>query len=84
MPIATREAEIIWDGPLASGSGTLSSASGALASLPVTWAARTEQLDGKTSGQRALWTVAPALARPRGTHDSCEIKGRAGNGGRCW
>jgi acyl dehydratase len=32
MPIALREAETIWEGPLASGTGTLSSASGALGS----------------------------------------------------
>jgi len=54
MPIATRKAEIIWDGPLARGSGALSSASGALASLPVTWAARTEQPDGKTSPEELI------------------------------
>jgi lipoyl-dependent peroxiredoxin len=54
MPIAMRKAEIIWDGPLARGSGALSSASGALASLPVTWAARTEQPDGKTSPEELI------------------------------
>jgi lipoyl-dependent peroxiredoxin len=36
MPIATRDAKIVWDGPLASGSGTLSSGSGALGQLPLT------------------------------------------------
>lgn len=54
MPIATRNAEIVWDGPLAHGSGTLSSASGALAALPVTWAARTEHPDGKTSPEELI------------------------------
>lgn len=54
MPIATRKAEILWDGPLASGSGALSSASGALASLPVTWAARTVQPNGKTSPEELI------------------------------
>lgn len=54
MPIATRKAEILWDGPLARGSGALSSASGALAALPVTWAARTEQPDGKTSPEELI------------------------------
>ena len=34
MPIATREAEVVWEGPLASGTGAVSSGSGA---LPVTW-----------------------------------------------
>lgn len=54
MPIATRKAEIIWDGSLASGSGTLSSASGGLGALPVSWAARTEQPDGKTSPEELI------------------------------
>jgi osmotically inducible protein OsmC len=54
MPIATREAEIIWEGPLASGTGTLSSGSGALGALPVTWASRTERADGKTSPEELI------------------------------
>ena len=49
MPIATRSATTNWNGPLASGSGTLSGSSGALDGLPVTWAARTEAPGGKTS-----------------------------------
>lgn len=36
MPIARREAEILWDGPLASGTGALSSGSGAIDQLAVT------------------------------------------------
>jgi len=54
MPIALREAETIWEGPLASGTGTLSSASGALEQLPVTWASRTERPDGKTSPEELI------------------------------
>ena len=54
MPIATREAEIVWEGPLASGAGTLSSGSGALGKLPVTWASRTERPDGKTSPEELI------------------------------
>ena len=54
MPIATREAEIVWEGALASGAGTLSSGSGALGELPVTWAARTERPDGKTSPEELI------------------------------
>ncbi|MGH2857190.1 MAG: OsmC family peroxiredoxin [Solirubrobacteraceae bacterium] len=53
MPIATRAAEIVWEGSLAAGAGTLSSGSGALA-LPVTWASRTEQPDGKTSPEELI------------------------------
>jgi osmotically inducible protein OsmC len=54
MPIATREAEIDWEGPLASGSGAVSSGSGALGALPVTWASRTERPDGKTSPEELI------------------------------
>jgi lipoyl-dependent peroxiredoxin len=53
MSIAQRTAEVVWDGTLAGGNGALSSASGAL-ELPVTWAARTEQPDGKTSPEELI------------------------------
>ena len=53
MTIALRHAEVVWDGMLAGGAGTLSSQSGALA-LPVTWASRTEQPDGKTSPEELI------------------------------
>ena len=54
MPIARREAEIVWEGPLARGTGTLTSGSGALDELAVTWASRTEQPDGKTSPEELI------------------------------
>jgi osmotically inducible protein OsmC len=54
MAIATREAEIEWEGALASGAGTLSGGSGALGELPVTWASRTERPDGKTSPEELI------------------------------
>lgn len=54
MAIATREAEIVWEGALASGAGTLSGGSGALGQLPVTWASRTERPDGKTSPEELI------------------------------
>jgi osmotically inducible protein OsmC len=53
MAIALRSAEVVWDGTLASGTGEISSGSGAL-ELPVTWAARTEQADGKTSPEELV------------------------------
>jgi osmotically inducible protein OsmC len=53
MSIAQRTAEVVWDGTLAGGTGALSSGSGAL-KLPVTWAARTEQPDGKTSPEELI------------------------------
>ena len=49
MAIAERTAETTWEGPLASDSGTIRPASGALGELAVTWASRTEQPGGKTS-----------------------------------
>jgi osmotically inducible protein OsmC len=49
MAIAERTAETTWEGSLASGSGTIRAASGALGELAVTWASRTEQPGGKTS-----------------------------------
>ena len=49
MAIAVRRAQTTWEGPLASGTGTIRLGSGATGELPVTWAARTERADGKTS-----------------------------------
>ncbi|HUH72323.1 MAG TPA: OsmC family peroxiredoxin [Mycobacterium sp.] len=50
MSIAERATQTTWQGPLASGEGTLSQgSSGALDGLPLTWASRTEQAGGKTS-----------------------------------
>jgi osmotically inducible protein OsmC len=54
MPIARREAEIIWEGPLARATGTLTSGSGALDELAVTWGSRTERPDGKTSPEELI------------------------------
>ena len=50
MSIADRTVQTSWEGPLASGEGTLSEgSSAALDGLQVTWASRTEQPGGKTS-----------------------------------
>jgi lipoyl-dependent peroxiredoxin len=50
-----RRATVIWKGNLQSGNGVLDvSTSGALASLPVTWASRTEAADGRTSPEELL------------------------------
>jgi lipoyl-dependent peroxiredoxin len=54
MPLALREAEVVWEGPLARGAGTLTSGSGVLDQLAVTWASRTERPDGKTSPEELL------------------------------
>ena len=50
-----RSAEVTWSGNLVSGSGTVDYvSSGALSRLPVSWAARTEAHDGKTSPEEFL------------------------------
>jgi osmotically inducible protein OsmC len=50
MSIADRTMQTTWEGPLASGEGTLSEgSSAALDGLQVSWASRTEQPGGKTS-----------------------------------
>ncbi len=54
MP-AIRRAEATWSGDLGSGSGAVSAvSSGVFTSLPVTWAARTETSDGKTSPEELV------------------------------
>jgi lipoyl-dependent peroxiredoxin len=49
MPIATRRAETEWNGSLAAGQGVIRAQSGTLDGLEVSWPARTERPDGKTS-----------------------------------
>jgi lipoyl-dependent peroxiredoxin len=53
MTIAQRQAQVLWEGTLAGGAGVASSGTGAF-ELPVTWAARTEQPDGKTSPEELI------------------------------
>jgi osmotically inducible protein OsmC len=54
MPVARREAEVLWEGSLARGTGTLESGSSAFDELAVTWASRTERPDGKTSPEELI------------------------------
>jgi lipoyl-dependent peroxiredoxin len=55
MAKAERRAEVEWQGNLIQGSGrVVSVGSGALGNLPLTWAARTESSDGKTSPEELL------------------------------
>ena len=52
---AERRAEVEWEGDLIHGHGSVVSVgSGALGELPITWAARTERSDGKTSPEELL------------------------------
>jgi lipoyl-dependent peroxiredoxin len=52
---AVRRADVIWEGSLARGSGKVSAAtSQAFQDLAVSWAARTEAADGRTSPEELL------------------------------
>ena len=52
---ATRQARAKWNGDLATGSGEVSAvSSGKFSSLPVSWGARTEAPQGKTSPEELL------------------------------
>ena len=52
---AERRADVVWEGDLLHGSGTIVSVgSGALGAMPVTWASRTERSDGKTSPEELM------------------------------
>jgi osmotically inducible protein OsmC len=51
----TRSASVTWSGPLATGSGTITEVtSGAFGGLGVSWPARTEAPNGKTSPEELL------------------------------
>jgi lipoyl-dependent peroxiredoxin len=52
---AERRADVVWEGSLIEGSGTITkTGSGALPELPVTWASRTESPDGRTSPEELI------------------------------
>ena len=52
---AVRRAEVTWSGEIATGSGVVSArSSGAFSDLPVSWAARTEAPEGKTSPEELV------------------------------
>jgi lipoyl-dependent peroxiredoxin len=52
---AERRADVVWQGSLMDGSGTITSTgSGALPELPVTWASRAESPDGRTSPEELI------------------------------
>jgi osmotically inducible protein OsmC len=52
---AIRRADATWQGDLFKGSGTVSAAtSRAFTALPVTWASRTEEADGRTSPEELV------------------------------
>jgi osmotically inducible protein OsmC len=73
--IAERSAQTVWTGPLVAGQGTVTSDSGALEGLPVTWAARTEAPHGMTSPEELAAAAhsscfSMALALRLGVHNA--------------
>lgn len=73
MAIAVRKAQTTWEGPLASGTGTVQLGSGAAGELAVTWASRTVRADGMTSPEELAAAAhsacyAMALALRLGEH----------------
>ena len=71
MAIAVRMAQTTWEGPLASGAGTVRMGSGASGELAVTWASRTGRADGKTSPEElaaAAHSACYAMALRLGEH----------------
>jgi osmotically inducible protein OsmC len=65
-----RKAEVVWQGDLIHGSGTVESVtSGAFAPLDVSWASRSEEPNGKTSPEEliaAAWASCFAMALSAG------------------
>jgi lipoyl-dependent peroxiredoxin len=53
MALAERKANVVWNGTLTEGSGTLTFDSGA-AQLPVSWSARVEEPGGQTSPEELI------------------------------
>jgi len=51
---ARRSAQAVWEGDIAHGQGTVKGTSGALGSVPVSWASRTEASGGKSSPEELL------------------------------
>ena len=54
MPRIERSAEVVWEGNVARGSGTLTADSGAFTELPFTLASRIASPEGKTSPEELL------------------------------
>lgn len=54
MALAERSATSVWEGNLKEGSGQVEVGSGALSPFAVTWAARTEASNGKTSPEELI------------------------------
>jgi lipoyl-dependent peroxiredoxin len=54
VAVAERWAEIVWEGDLLHGGGKFTVGSGAMGEMPITWAARTELSEDKTSPEELI------------------------------
>jgi lipoyl-dependent peroxiredoxin len=54
MALAERKAEVVWEGNLTEGHGTVTPGSGAFSTLDVTWASRTQDPNGRTSPEELI------------------------------
>ena len=54
MPGQTRRADVVWEGNLVDGRGTVNAGSGAIAVQPVSWPARVEDSGGMTSPEELI------------------------------
>lgn len=54
MATVERNARIVWEGDLGSGSGNVTGGSGGLNEMPVTFASRVQNPDGKTSPEEMI------------------------------
>lgn len=54
MPTAQRRANVVWEGNLVQGTGLITTGTGVLREMPVTWASRTERPNGKTSPEELI------------------------------
>lgn len=76
MPMAERNASVVWNGGLADGKGTLKLETSGAAELPVSWPARVEEAGGNTSPEELIAAA----------HASCyamafsNVLGQAGHG----
>jgi len=54
MALATRSADVVWEGDLMKGKGRLDAGTGAFRNLAVSWKARAEEAGGNTSPEELL------------------------------
>jgi osmotically inducible protein OsmC len=80
MALAERTARSVWKGDLMKGGGNVSFGTGAIADQPVSWPARTESPDGKTSPEELIagaaascWSMAFSHALHQKGHKSEQI-----------